>query len=572
MARRDALAATPSFRPPAGRCLGRRGVRSWLLPGAIVLPLCLCHTQSSPALELDAIYADGMVLQRDQPIVIRGRARPHAEVSVTFSRSQGSDKDAPSATSSASDTGLWEVALPARRPDDGSLTLTVTSEDHQQIRRDILVGDIWLCIGQSNMNFLMRPNPPWSDGVLDWEREVRAANDSRLRFFTVVPEATHVHKDRVDGLWRTASPRFAGYLSAVPYFFGKGLREATGHPVGIIVCSLGGTSINGWSDPAALRGDPATDAASARHEHLRESNAEAVRDYYAFTAARYRASAIAQMAKPARAAAYKEPYKGWRYQPSGLFNAMIHPLDSFPIRGILWYQGESDTRDSQTYGEKLKRMILGQRARRNRDMLPFIIVQLPNYDPVARGGDPTKLHNSWACLREAQEAASSLPHTALVVTADVGDPLTIHPRDKKTVGFRAACAASSLCDASPPAATGPVLISCRKEAGNVRLGFKDTSGALVIDATRSTGKGPDFQIAGPDGVFHAAEASVTAGEVLLSSPGVPDPVAVRYAFHNDPKLVLYDRNGFPARPFRRTVRSVENRRGTDNPQGPRLGR
>jgi sialate O-acetylesterase len=546
-------------------------VRSSLLSGAILLPLCFCHTRPGHALELDAIYADGMVLQRDQPIVIRGRARPHAEVSVTLSNSQGSDEDAPSAMTSASDTGLWEVALPGRRPDDGSLTLTVTSEQRQQTCREIMVGDVWLCIGQSNMNFLMRPNPPWSDGVLDWEQEVRAANDGQLRFFTVVPEATHLPKDRVAGLWRTASSRFAGYLSAVPYYFGKGLREATGHPVGIIVCSLGGTSINGWSDPAALRGDPAADAASARHEYLRDSNAEAVRDYYDFTAARYRASATAQMAKPAHAAAYKEPYKGWRYQPSGLFNAMIHPLDSFPIEGILWYQGESDTRHSQTYGGKLTRMILGQRARRNRDVLPFVIVQLPNYDPVARGGDPTILHDSWARLREAQEEASSLPHTALVVTADVGDPLTIHPRDKKTVGTRAAGAASSLCDASQQAATGPILDSCRKEAGNVRLRFKATTGALVIDRTRATGKGPDFQIAGPDGVFHAAEANVTASEVLLSSPSVPDPVAVRYAFHNDPKLILYDRSGLPARPFRRTVKSPVIQGGLETPQGPRPG-
>lgn len=546
-------------------------MRSSLLSGAILLPLCFCHTQSSPALELDAIYADGMVLQGDQPIVIRGHARPDAEVSVTLSHSQGIDEDAPSATTSASDTGLWEVALPHRSPDNRTLTLTVTSEDHQQIRRDILVGDVWLCIGQSNMNFLMRPNPPWSDGVLDWEQEVQAANDKRLRFFTVVPEATHVPKDRVDGLWRAASPRFAGSLSAVPYYFGKGLREATGHPVGIIVCSLGGTSINGWSDPAALRGDPAADAASARHQHLRDSNAEAVRDYDAFTAARYRASATAQMAKPARAATYKEPYKGWRYQPSGLFNAMIHPLDSFPIEGVLWYQGESDTRDSQTYGGKLKRMILSQRARRNRDMLPFVIVQLPNYDPVARGGDPTTLHESWARLREAQEEASSLPQTALVVTADVGDPLTIHPRDKKTIGTRAAGAASSLCDASQPAAPGPILDSCRKEAGTVRLRFKATTGALVIDRTRATGKGPDFQIAGPDGVFHAAEASVTASEVLLSSANVPDPVAVRYAFHNDPRLILYDRSGLPARPFRSIVPPAENPRESENSPGPRLG-
>ena len=545
-------------------------MRSWLPPAVLLWPLCLCHTRPGHALELDAIYADGMVLQRDQPIVIRGRARPHAEVSVTLSNSQGSAEDDSSAMTSASDTGIWELALPARRPDDGSLTLTVTSEQREQTCREIMVGDVWLCIGQSNMNFLMRPNPPWSDGVLDWEEEVRAANDGRLRFFTVVPEATHVPKDRVDGLWRTASPRFAGYLSAVPYYFGKGLREATGHPVGIIVCSLGGTSINGWSDPADLRGDPAAEAASARHEHLRGSDAEAVREYYGLTAIRYRASACGQMAKPARAAAYKEPYKGWRYQPSGLFNAMIRPLDSFPIEGVLWYQGESDTRHSQTYGGKLKRMILGQRARRNRDMLPFIIVQLPNYDPVARGGDPTTLHDSWARLREAQEEASSLPHTALVVTADVGDPLTIHPRDKKTVGFRAAGAASSLCDASQPAAPGPILDSCRKEAGNVRLRFEPTTGGLVIDRTRATGKGPDFQIAGADGIFYAAKASVTKNEVLLSSTNVPHPVAIRYAFHNDPKLILFDRSGFPARPFRRIVQPADNPHGSENPQRPRL--
>lgn len=492
-----------------------------------------------------------MVVQRDKPIVVRGTATPGNEVSLELISDQNM-KGAPLLVQTkASDDGSWRAEFPARTPGDGPLSLVARSGPMEKAVKDICVGDVWLCAGQSNMNFLMRPNPPWSEGVLDWENEVRSADDPRLRFFTVVPEASHVAKAEAHGLWRTATPRLAGHLSAVPYYFGKGIREATGIPVGIIVSALGGTSIREWSDPEDLRGSPDAEIAISRHADLRKSNEAAVREYFEQKAPEYREKALAKLAKPAFAAAYPEPYKGWRYQPSGLFNAMIRPLDWFPIKGIVWYQGESDTTNSQLYGERLERLITGQRTRRNDTKLPFIVVQLANHDPVARGKDHAKFKDTWALLREAQEKATSLPYTALVVAADVGHATNIHPRDKKTIGFRSAQAALPISYGLSDPTSGPVLDSWKIEGNRVELCFTGVNGDLVIDRSRATGGGPDFEIAGTDMVYYPADVEVTKYKAIISSKKVSKPAAVRYAFHNDPKLVLFDDKGFPARPFRR---------------------
>jgi sialate O-acetylesterase len=499
-----------------------------------------------------------MVLQRDRPVVVRGTAPPGNEVSLELISGQNTKTVPFLVQTKASDDGNWQAEFPARTPEDGPLYLVARSGQIEKTVKDICVGEVWMCAGQSNMNFLMRPNPPWSEGVLDWENEVRSADDPRLRFFTVVPEASHVAKGEADGLWRTATPLLAGHLSAVPYYFGKGIRKATGIPVGIIVSALGGTSIREWSDPEDLRGSPDAETAISRHADLRKSNEAAVREYFEQKAPQYREKALANMAKPAFAAAYPEPYKGWRYQPSGLFNAMIRPLDWFPIKGIVWYQGESDTTNSRIYGERLERMIASQRARRGDPELPFIVVQLANHDPVARGKDPAKYENSWALLREAQEEATSLPYTALVVTADVGHATNIHPRDKKTVGTRCAQAAASLCYESSDMASGPTLKSWQVLGQEVRLQFGNTNGDLVIDKTRSSEDGPAFELAGADAKYHPAKAVVSGSQVILTAPEVSRPISVRYAFHNNPSMVLYDCGGLPARPFRREAGADTN--------------
>ena len=513
---------------------------------------------NSWGLNFHPIYSDGMVLQRDKPLVVRGTAPPGNEVSLELISGQNAKTEPLLVQTKASDDGSWRAEFPARTPEDGPLSLVARSGPIEKAVKDICVGDVWLCAGQSNMNFLMRPNPPWSEGVLDWENEVRSADDPRLRFFTVVPEASHVAKAEAHGLWRTATPLLAGHLSAVPYYFGKGIREATGIPVGIIVSALGGTSIREWSDPEVLRGSPDAETAFSRHAALRKSNEAALRDYFENKAPRYHQTALAHMTKPAFAAPYPEPYKGWRSQPSGLFNAMIRPLDWFPVKGIVWYQGESDTTNSQIYGERLKQMIAGQRARRSEPELPFIVVQLANHDPVARGKDPAKYKDTWALLREAQEEVTTLPFTALVVTADVGHATNIHPRDKKTVGMRSAKAAAALCYNASVKASGPILESWKLAGQEVHLHFGTAGGDLMIDKNRSSGNGPAFELAGADEKFYPARATASGSQVILSAPEVPQPVSVRYAFHNNPALVLYDSEGLPARPFRRRAGPKEN--------------
>jgi sialate O-acetylesterase len=549
-----------SVRPLSFALLSTRSRFILRSPGALflLLALQLLPGAAAFALQLQPIFSDGMVLQRDKPIVVRGTAAPGARVTVElFSGKDGPGPGLATAGAEADAGGRWQASLPARAANSSPLTLRVNSDGVEKSVRDVVVGDVWICSGQSNMNFLMRPNPPWSEGVLDWEDEVRMAQDGDLRIFTVVPEAAHIAQEEAQGLWRKTTPVYAGYFAAVPYYFGKSLRDALGIPIGVIVAALGATSIKEWSDPADLVGRPDTQNVTSRHAKLRESNAAAVDAYYSSAASVYRKAAMARMAEPNYAAAYTEPYKGWRSQPGGLFNAMIRPLDWFPVKGFVWYQGETDTTQNKLYRDHLKRLIEGQRARRGDAEMPFIVVQLTNHDPVARGNDPAVFTGVWADLREAQEEAASLPGTALVVTADVGNATIIHPRDKKTVGWRCARAALSLCYGSSLSASGPVLDSWEVVGNEVRLHFTRSNGGLVLDRTRATGSGPDFEIAGSDGAYHPADAQVAGQDVVLSSPKVTMPVFVRYAFHNDPKLVLYDAEGLPARPFRRQISESE---------------
>lgn len=509
-------------------------------------------------IELPPLFANHAVLQRGEPILVWGQATPGQSLVVEL---RGADDSIRlSGTVVAETEGRWQINFPpqpASQP-TAPLSLRIASADQEILLHPVHIGDVWICAGQSNMNFLMRPHLPWSKGVLDWENEVAAANDVALSVFTVPPEASYFELASPTGLWRPSTPTYAEYFSAVPYYFGAALRQSLDIPIGIIVTSLGATSIHNWIDLPTLQGIPAAQQSIATHAQRRIEYADAIENYYAETVSIYRKQALARMLVPNFAPPYPDPYPNWRYQPSGLFNAMLATLEAFPVKGFAWYQGETDASSHLHYWNYLEKLVETWRGRRGGAALPFVLVQLPNHDPVARGADPAVFTDAWAAMREVQGRVLELPATGMAVTADIGEPLEIHPRDKKTVAQRLALAARAVAYGETEIVySGPRPEAVEVEGTVVRLDFSHIGSGLTLNYTRASGDGPSFELAGPDRDFFPARAWIEGDRLALESEEVNQPVHVRYAYDNNPRLILYNAEELPAAPFRLSLPVTE---------------
>lgn len=503
------------------------------------------------AIELPPLFADHMVFQRDKPVTVWGRATAGKDVLVELFDPTQTVRV--SGRTIAGPDGAWELRLPAQPASSPAapLRLRIVAGDREILLHPVHSGDVWICSGQSNMNFLMRPHPPWSEGVLDWEDEVVAAGAPALSVFTVAPEASSLEQETVTGAWRPAIPAYVEYFPAVPYYFGAALRRDLEVPVGVVVASLGGTSIRSWIDLPGLKEIPAAVSLIAIHARRHAEHPEVIEAYRQKALPRYRKAAMARLLTPAFAAPYPEPYPNWRHQPAGLFNAMLAPLERFPVRGFTWYQGESDSSDHANYWSYLKTLVEHWRERRGDNSLPFLLVQLPNYNPVAKGSDPAVFTDVWAAMREVQEQILTLPATGMAVTADVGHPLKIHPRDKKTVAERLALTARCVAYKEKDLLhSGPRPTGMQVKDAAARIDFSHTGSGLLLDFTRASGRGRAFEIAGAGREFHPASPRIDREQIVLTSEQVGAPVHVRYAYDNDPRLILYNKEGLPAPPFR----------------------
>lgn len=505
-------------------------------------------------IHMDSWFAPEMVLQRDQPIPIWGQAGVGQMVTVELRQVVGSDDFiviSGTEVQAASD-GRWEVQLPPEPFEGNEIVYSLkvaTSSDLKNIT-PVYLGDLWICSGQSNMNFLMRPNLPWSEGVLNWEQEVAQAGDERLSVFTVIPNADWKPLDEVHGTWRPDLPVLVEYFSAVPYLFGRELRRETNVPIGVIVAALGATSIKSWMPLSALEPISAAQADIDLHTSRRATHSAALDQYYQTAFPDYIQQSIQNHWQPTFAAAYPDPYPNWRYQPGGLYHGMLSPLERVPVKGVAWYQGATDSLQHATYREFLHALIHSWRENRSQPDLTFLVVQQANHDPILTGSDPAVYYNVRAALREAQASALELEKTALIVTADVGHPTNIHPRDKLTVAERLALAAFHLAYGYVDVIyTGPVYGQLKHRAGKLGAEFQLHGSSLVIDKSRATGSGAHFEIAGSDREFVTAEYFIEGNTVWVSHPEIAAPVYVRYAYHNDPWLILFNEEGLPTPPF-----------------------
>ena len=474
------------------------------------------------AVKLPALISDHMVLQQGMPVRIWGTADPGETVKVDF---QGQ-----SVTVKAAENGKWAAWL---RPlaAAGPLEMNIAGTNAIVIR-DVMVGEVWLGSGQSNMEFRMAT-------TVNHDEEIAHAEYPLIHLFQVKRLVADQPMEDVVGAWQLCSPQTVRGFSAVQYFFGRHLHQNLHVPMGLIESDWGGTPAQSWASRPALESDPALKFVLDDWDKVL-ANSPAAREGYEKRLETWNqqvADAKAQGRTPPNRPALP-PGPGHPNTPAGLYNGMIAPLTPFAIRGAIWYQGESNASEAHAY--KYRRlfgaMIQDWRNRWGQGDFPFLFVQLANF----------KTNGWWPILRESQTETLRLSNTGMAVAIDVGESGDIHPKNKQDVGLRLALAARSIAYHQPVEFSGPLFQTATPENGQMRVYLDHADGLQAKGGGALTG----FTIAGADGNFVPAEARVDGATVMVSSAQVTNPVAVRYAWADDPACNLINQAGLPASPFR----------------------
>ncbi len=635
------------------------------LLGILIIP-----TFATAQLHLSRLFADNMVLQREQPVKVWGWASPKVKVTIDFMNQQYSGK--------ADKTGKWLIELPAQKA-GGPYVMSVSSKKEKVTLKNILIGDVWICSGQSNMEWVLA-------NTNDAEKVMAEATDAQIRHFKI-PHSASNHPEQVlaGGSWEICDPATVGNFTAVGYYFAQQLRETVGVPIGLINTSWGGSRIEPWMDYTMLGYNNQEEVAQklvAEQKARKEAFEKQVMDklgpdypvqdigmqdgkpiWAAPTLADNQWETMSlpgiweksgwkmldgvvwyrktielspeQAYQPAQLgiamvddqditwvngrlvgqtngwnevrkydipAEILQPGKNtitirvtdtgggggihgeanllclkigentidlsgeWKYKigqvnlnvvdgsdnqlPTKLYNAMIHPILDYGIKGAIWYQGESNAntaQDAKAYTSQFQEMIKGWRKLWNQGDFPFFWVQLANYLPAAEFPG----ESNWALLRASQHSALALPNTGEAVIIDIGEAKDIHPRNKKDVGYRLSLAARKITYGEKDLVySGPIYKSMQQDGQKIRLQFDHVGSGLVAKNDRY-GYLRGFAIAGADGEFLWAKAMIDGNEVVVWSEAIKKPVAVRYAWADNPDDAnLYNQEGLPASPFR----------------------
>lgn len=514
--------------------VGTNGGRR-LLAALACLALALGALDLRAEVMLPSLISDGMVLQQGMNVNIWGSADPGEQVTVTL---QGQH-----ASVVADGNGRWRVKLAPLSP-GGPFTLTIVGTN-TLVLHDVLVGEVWVCSGQSNMEMpVATTQGGWSSGVLNYQDEIARADYPMLRMFTVRHAVAGTPQVDVQGAWVAAHGQAVAEFSAAGYFFGRDLLKVLNVPIGLIHSSWGGTIAEAWTSRGTLESDPEFKSIIEDGAKLLSAYPRVFQDYDQ-QLAHWRGESEKAEAEgapvPEPPAVPKDP-RSDSARPAGLFNAMVMPLAPYAIRGVIWYQGESNSDRPVQYRKLFPAMIRDWRQAWDEGDFPFLYVQLANW------GVHT-LKWRWPELREAQLMALSLPKTGMAVTIDIGDGSDIHPKNKQEVGYRLALAAQGIAYGRDVIYSGPTYESMTVEGGKVRLHFQHVYGGLVAKSL-SIITVSGFEIAGEDRKFFGADARIEGDTVVVSSSEVAHPVAVRYAWGMNPRPSIYNRAGLPALPFR----------------------
>jgi len=494
--------------------------------------------------KLPAVISDHMVVQQGIPVPIWGWADAGEKVAVT---APGGKADA-----TAGADGKFCVKIGPFKAGE-AMEITVAGKNTIVIK-DVLVGEVWVASGQSNMQMTVSSSK-------DSKEEIAAAKYPKIRLFSVPRVTAPTPQDDVKASWCECSPETVPGFSAVAYFFGRELHQKLDVPVGLIHTSWGGTPAEAWTTQATMdsRFKPIMDrwaqnlkdwesgAATKAYEAQMAKWKQAVEKTKAATKADAEKAAKEGKPKPKARPLPRQPRKPAPphqnpHCPAVLYNAMIHPLLPYAIRGAIWYQGESNAGRAYQYRELFPAMITDWRKVWGQGDFPFLFVQLANF--MARKNEPAD--SAWAELREAQTMTLALPNCGMAVIIDIGEANDIHPKNKQDVGKRLAAWALGTTYGQKVCISGPLYESMSVQGGKVRLKFKHVCGGLVAKGDKLTG----FTIAGEDKKFVWADAVIDGDCVVVSSDKVAAPKAVRYAWADNPECNLYNKSDLPASPFR----------------------
>jgi sialate O-acetylesterase len=471
-----------------------------LFPLALLFVAAL---SSKADVRLSGMFSDNMVLQRDATVPIWGWADEGEQVTVEF---QGK-----TATAKAKD-GKWMVKLSGLKA-GGPNTLVVKGHNKVELA-NVVVGEVWVCSGQSNMEFAMSRAEGGKEDIAN------SANPN-IRLFQVPHLKSAKPLTDLKGQWKVCSPASTTNFTAVGYYFGRDLQKALNVPVGLIQSGWGGSPAEVWTSERTLQSKP-------------EYQKEVIERY-------------ANMARPVRGT--NAPKNTWK--PSELYNGMISPLEPFAIKGVIWYQGEANASRAKLYRNLFPDLIKGWRDDWKQGDFPFVAVQLAPYDLKRQRTMDEILskpeESTWAELREAQwQTTKVLPKVGMAVITDVGEKDDIHPKKKRPVGARLALAARAIAYGEKIEYSGPTFKKMNVKHGKAVISFDHADSGLEARGGPLTG----FSICGEDGKYAWAQAQIDGDKVIVSSSAVSNPVAVRYGWADFPVVNLWNRAGLPACPFR----------------------
>lgn len=451
--------------------------------------LLFCSTFVKAEIILPAIFGNGMVLQRNTEVAFWGTADKNSSIEITTSWNNKSY------TSTADANGKWKTKVAT--PEAGGPFTVVLSDGETLTLNDILIGEVWVCSGQSNMEMPVKGNI--NQPILGSNKTIATSKNVNIRLFEVIREKTVIPQEDFEGEWTPCTPEHVAEFSATAYYFGRMIQEALDIPVGLIASSWGGTNITSWTSE------------------------EKINDFD-------------WLELPAKD--IKDPSPN---TPTVLFNGMINPMVGYGMRGVIWYQGEHNRNEPANYVHYMKGIVENWRELWDIGEFPFFYCQIA---PFGYGGNGLNT----GFIREAQYKASTItPNTGMACLMDVGEEKCIHPANKEAAGERLAYwALAKTYGMSGFAYSGPVYKNMKIDGNTIKLNFDYAANGLTTFGKPLT----NFTVAGEDKKFYPANVSLTRAGLFVSSPQVANPVAVRYAWKDYVLGELYNIEGLPASSFR----------------------
>ena len=498
--------------------------------------LILMFAKSFATVKPNSLFSDNMVLQRGVVVPVWGTAKDSEKVTIEFNGQT---------VSTIAKDGKWMLKLKPLKA-GGPYKMTIIGENTITIQ-NILVGEVWVCGGQSNMERQLGLRSGQKP-IINWIAEAATANYPEIRQYHV-PRNYFIKTNLADTMftdlnskWVVCDTSSVNEFSAVGYFFARDLYKQLKVPVGMLFSSVGGTPAENWTTRAALVANPELKVLAEQYDKATLEYSDAIAKYkkdLPALIAKYAADTLVALAShkpfpPKPAAPPRNPIGG----SGGLYNAMINPLIPYAIKGVIWYQGESNGGRGKQYQTLFPTLITDWRKNWNQGNFPFLFVQIAPF----KSADPL--------IREAQFLTlHKVPNVAMVVTTDCGDSADIHPTFKQPVGNRLHLAARALAYNEKIEYSGPLFDNYVVRGSEVEISFSHTGKGLVAKDSELTG----FTICGPDKKFVPATAVISGNKVIVSNPAISFPLAVRYGFVSVPHVNLFNQEGLPASPFRTDV-------------------